>query len=153
MKETSSQRDHSSGQLRKVRRMTWGCNNWEGGQYQKSIAGFNRDPMSCLFLSCTQAETLHGSWAQQHPRGPGVGTLRASDRGADCRLPHPSRKGHWQDGPLQSGDRWASLTSWAPVNLLVKRREKKNVLPPSLCPRSLVSKGSAGGAGVEGGGR
>lgn len=62
--------------------------------------GIRRHPRSglgpCLmFLPvCTQAETVHGSRAQQHPCGPGVGTLRASDRGADCRLPHPSREGH-----------------------------------------------------------
>ena len=78
-----------------------------------------------MFLSvCTQAQTVHDPRAQQHPRGPGVGTLRASDRGADCRLPYPSRKGHWQDGPLQSGDRWASPTSQAHLDP-GRQKEKK----------------------------
>lgn len=82
-----------------------------------------------MFLAvCTQAQTLHGSWAQQHPRGPGMGTLRASNRGADCRLPHPSRKGHWQDGPLQGGDRWASPASQAHLDPGGKKKRKMSCL-------------------------
>lgn len=71
---------------------------------------WHRSQLSSQFMSLlfsTQAETFHSTRAQQYPRGPGVGTFRAANWGADCRLPDPARESHWPDGPLQSRDGWA----------------------------------------------
>lgn len=68
-------------------------------------------PHFTFFLLCPQAATFHGTRTQQHPRGPGMGTFRATHWSADRRLPDPPRESHRPDGPLQSRDRWAQSPS------------------------------------------
>lgn len=107
VKETGPQRARCGGWLRKrlEGRVYGDTNKKMAGSGIDARRGSQLGPRFMLLPVCSQAETVHGARTQQHPRGPGVGTLRTADWSADCRLPHPSRKGDGQDGPLQSGDR------------------------------------------------
>lgn len=102
---------------------------------------WHRSRLSSRFmflLFFTQAETFHSTRTQQHPRGPGVGTFRATNWSADRRLPDPARESHWPNGPLQSRDGWAYS----------KSRKRKEYLALWPCFKSPVLQGSTEKHGI-----